>query len=300
MSAQLATPITGYEFWIAQLAGATPDLPSKEPQPGFYRTRRDEPVAVWRTGDDDLVAKVGDGRIVEADETWAERVFAGCCRRAVTEQDYRARLASGKWPDEVAAPARNSNAEPHIQIEETIAELRSEAEAWLASIGGEIKTKADADKAGNFADRFAELDKEAEKARVEQKEPHFKAAKAVDGTWQPIVAKAKEAKRWVASLCTAYLQAEKARKVAEASAKVVEGKAVHPSDVTVKAGSRGRGVQLRTVKVGEIIDYPAFLAAVKDFPDVLAFMADLANRIAKLPSGEHPVGMKIVSEQRAQ
>ena len=254
-------------------------------------------------GDGDLVAKVGTGRIVEADEAWSERVFASACRQPVTEAAYRARMADGRWPDEVAMPARNANAPASVQIAETIAELRREAEAWLKEIGGAVTTKEQADRAANYKVRFGELEAEAEKARKDEKEVHLKAGREVDATWNPVKDAGKTAKQWAAGLTEAYQKAERAQILAAAAEKAAQGQAVHPSELRSKVGTRGRGTTLVSYRQLKVTDLPALRAhyAADDrfllHPDVCRVMTKLA--MADMEAGKVVPGAEIEILQRA-
>jgi len=297
-----------YAFWQGALQGNPPELVRGVAECGFYRHRtRDGEfigIAVWRNGEGDLVGRVGAaGRVVEADEEWCERYFAWCAKNPVTEPAYRVWCETGKWPDDVPEVERRSNGEPHIILKETIADMRKEAETWLAGIGGAVTTQEQADKAGNFKDRFAELEKEAVQSHKVAKEPHLKAGREVDAAWKPVAAAGDDAKRWAASLSEAFLKAERARAVQAAAEKAAAGQAVRPEDIKVKAGTRGRGTTLRTYKEVRCTDHAALWAHYRDderiykHPDVMRAVMRLAE--VEIEAGKEIPGAAIVTEQRA-
>jgi hypothetical protein len=305
----MSTQPADYTYWKARLSGVDPGLTLGQAEPGFYRKpERDggyTPIAIWRNGEGDIVAKVGvNGRVVEASPEWCERYFAWCAKHPVSEESYRAFLRDGRWLDDVpdvdaAVAARvaatsdgqdRPNATGDIVIRETIAELRDEAERWLASIGGEIRSQEEADRAGNFARRFAELEKEAETARIAEKEPHLKASREVDQRWSVVRDFGKDAKKWATALVGPWLRAQK-EKLAAAGA---EGR--------VKAGSRGRSVHLRTVKRLEM-DYMAVFDLYSG-DDRFTKHEDVQKALervvrADLESGKDVPGAKLILSQEA-
>jgi hypothetical protein len=295
-----------YDFWHSALQGNPLELVRDVAKPGFYRNKRRgwDPIAIWQANGKTVAMVGAKGRIVDGDEEFCERYFAWCAKHPVSEQAYREFCATGKWHDDVPeTKVDRSNAEPHFAISETIAELKAEAEAWLKSIGGVVQTKEQADKAANFADRFAELEKDAEKARVAEKEPVLKAQRDIDGKWQPIKSAGDAAKRWAKGLITKYLAAEQARKAAEVAAKAAGGEAVRPDDLKVKAGTRGRTVSLRTERKPEVTNFDELWKHYENDqrfrlnPDVTKALVRVAE--LDLNAGREVPGAKITEKQVA-
>jgi hypothetical protein len=205
-------------------------------------------------------------------------------------------MAGNGWPDQVKAPERNQNAPPEVQIEEARKEIRAEFEKWLASIGGEVGSEEQNEKAKSFAARVAELGKEGEQARSAQKEPHLKAGRQIDGMWKPIIAACDVDRRFFAKACEEFRKKRVAEKQIEVAKRVLAGEFVHP----VEAKPRG-GTGLRTVHRAEITDIDAFWGYVKGWPDVTGFLQDVANRLARndaTRSMDVP-GIKMISESKA-
>src|SRR5918993_1374934 len=174
-------------FWKDALAGKNPDHTRGKAECGYYRMRQRDGstvgIAIWRDDNGGLCAKVGrrNGELIEPEreEEFCDKAFAWCLRNPVTEDAYWHWYDNDSWPEDLPdisqqvenrlteiSEAFRHNAPPEVVISETVKELRDEAERWLKQIGGEIKTQEDADKAGNFADRFAELEKEADRTRT--------------------------------------------------------------------------------------------------------------------------------------
>ncbi|TVR06672.1 MAG: hypothetical protein EA385_15250 [Salinarimonadaceae bacterium] len=320
-----------YAYWLAALQGERIDLNEAtdettgstypEPACGFYRHRRRDgefdPVAVWRNGDGDLVAKIGGASTVPADSAFSERVFAYACKSPITEDVYRAVMGGADWPEDAPSkdemrgraekrladefepedpkpsPARK-NAPAHIIAEETIKELRAEAEKWLKSIGGKVTTQEQADRAANFGDRFAELEKEAVSTHRKEKEPHLEAGRAVDKAWKPVAALGDENKRWAKKLNTDFLIAEQKKAAAELAKKAAEGAPVKADDVKVKAGTRGRSVSLVTVTNFHCTDADALWDHYKNDPKKRVQMhPDVVKVVAKIATAELNAGLDV-------
>jgi hypothetical protein len=326
MSTSAATGQTGdqFTFWQARLRGENPDHTPGRAEAGYWRIRQRDgsvvPIFLWREEGTDrlcIVYNLGQPRYVEEEEAFCERTFAYALRNPVTSDAYKHFKEHQRWPEDVpnvAAQVENRlneisgsmghNAPPEVVIEETVKELRAEAERWLEEIGGEIISQEHADKAANFADRFAELERDAEKTRVAEKEPHLKASREVDNKWQPIKKAADAAKRWAKGLPEAFLRAERARKAAEAVAKAAEGQAINPDDLKVKAGTRGRSVSLRGRKILKVTDPNALWDTYvrderfRNDPDVQSALHRLA--FGDLQLGQTVLGAEIVTQESAK
>lgn len=291
---------TNYAYWFARLRGEDPGLGDNPVLCGHWRRQRREdgawePISVWRNDVDDVVAKIGlSGRVVECDEAFVERVMAWCVRHPVGQAAFDHYAEHGRWPDEVAAPPRNHNAPLEVQIAESRGELRSEFDAWLKSIGGAVTTQEHETKATAFRNRFAKLEEEAETSRKSEKDQHQRAARAVDAKWSPVRDACQADKRLVASTCESFRKERQAKVAAAAMAKAKAGAVVHPTEMIPKGGTG-----LRRAKIGEIEDYDAFIAAVKDWQEVKTFFAGLASRIAKGTNAVPTPGVKVSVIQKA-
>ena len=86
-----------YDYWFAVLAGETPPVDQNEPQPGYFRTKRGEPVAIWY---EDVVCNImiGSDKMVALDAY--EDVWTRCATRAVTEEQWQTAIDNGwVWHD---------------------------------------------------------------------------------------------------------------------------------------------------------------------------------------------------------
>lgn len=277
--------------WQALLRGEPVEYEAYTPYCGCYRGRdregRPAAVCIYVRDGEMLVwdgRKQPGWRTYPATKEWAEREFGYLLKHPITAESYSYFVEHERFPEDVTVPevprshADRPNAAPHAILQERIAEVRAEAKGWLVSIGGEVKTQEHSDKAANYASVFDELQKEAEAARVAEKEPHLKAGREVDATWKPVAAAGDEGKRWAKSLCEPWFKAERARKAAEAAAKAAAGEAVRPEDLKVKSGTRGRAVSPRIVRDLVYSDFGQACARYRDdtriwgHPDVRALL----------------------------
>lgn len=303
-----------FAAWNALLDGQPYDLDPYRVQLGYWRLKdRDGQwigVHTWRQPDGQIAATVGRTKYrvpcdrFRTEQEMVEQLFQYCARHPVETEAFEHWQLEDEWPDsvpdvqEAVAERVGSNAPDHVIVAETVAELRAEAESWLKEIGG-VTTQEHADKAANFASRFAELEKEAKDKHRVQKEPHLEAGRQVDATWKPVQASADEAKRWAKGLTTEFLRQEQARKLAEATEKANRGEVVRPADTRPKVGTRGARVSLRTKRVGVVTDpaaFAAYLVSIKS-PDLMAVLNTVATRIAH--SGGDAPGVAVNIEQAA-
>ena len=301
-----------YDLYWQQLEHGHADWPANQAMPGFYRKRERNGtlvgVAIWMNGSDRPVVKIGHS----SNETltapsreieFCEGVFAWIAKSTVTEESYRSWLTTGVWHDDVPAANVNHNAAPHVVAKETIEDIKRQAEAWLAEIGGEVKTQEQADKAANFADRFGEISKESEAKRKAEKDPVLKQGKEIDGRWNAVTDAGDAAKVWALALVKPFLQAEQARKLAAAAEKAAAGEVVREVDTKVKAGTRGRSTSLRTTQKAKVENYAAAFAHYRDTPrfrdlDLVKTAIDqLAT--ADLKAGHEVPGAKLIDVQTA-
>ncbi len=322
------------------------------------REKRWEAIAIWyEDGSPVCERQAFDGSRMKPDEI--DELFSQCCRDAIPEDVYRTVADGGAWPDHVAErvgpderqtalyaetageklvrtePERESPAgigdnsgelAPFEIMRERVIDVHAQVKKWLDEIGGTIKTQGQADKAANFADLFAEIEKEATAAHKIEKEPILKRGREIDGSWKPVIELADASKRKAKGMLTPFLieqkrladeaarkenerladEARKAREAQEEAAKLGYGAAPAPvappptvAPAQVKAGTRGRVSALRTVKRAQIDDLPAIAAylATLDNPDFVEVCTKIAYRI--LAAGSPVPGATLISEQVA-
>lgn len=303
--------MSDYTYWKNALGGNIGPVHDGEPQPGFYRKRTGKaagyvPVAIW-DADGKIVALV-DGREADANEIWT---FV--CQYPITEEQYHARVNSGKWHDEDEAVSQSlahrtdTNNPPTDEAEI----LKGQIDAASAGVAeyAEIKDDATANKAQSLRSRLLELSGMADKVREAQKKPFFEAGKAVDAKFQPLVKsakaaadlirdalgahetrKAREVARLQAIADEARIKAEreavKARAEAELAGKPIPAPTPSPAPVvpttepvTAIRGAYGRAASVKIVKVAKVNDQDAayqFLKGHKELKDMIAQLAQRA------------------------
>jgi len=278
-----------------------------DPQQGYYRTRQKggqwEPVAIfYPEGSDQLVAYRGGREIRDINTLWV-----WCCRYPIAFEAYEKAMAGGGFDDEPpAAVGHNSGVDdPFEAIKLELAGEKETAEGFLK---GEVKSQADADKAGIWAKRFTDLAKRIDNLREAVKAPHLAKCREIDGEYKPVEA---EAKDWATKLKRhvepflleqkrkADEAARKAREEAERQrreamqaqdeeAKAAALKAAQEAEKAAEvknasAGRTGARVSIRTEKRAKVVDYHAAAKALVDanHKDMLATIDQLAQRAVK-------------------
>lgn len=235
--------MNGYEYWQAALGGQKPRFSDQHPQPGYYKVRGPQGVAVvgiWEavdeeTGEVAIVAHVGPGE--ESPET-ALSIWLQACRQPITYEAYEAAMNNGGFlPEEApqepgAAPPPpvghnkppEETGDPFTVFSERLSELNAQAAALLAR-QGEIADSVTAEKVATVMEAINKLKRDADEARKAEKRPHDDAAKAVQGKWLPLIDKAGLAAGALNGKITAYLKAEEKRVREEARRKAEEAAA---------------------------------------------------------------------------
>lgn len=289
-------------YWREALAVRKPvDAPHGVIAFGFYRARDGEAIAFTEEG----VWRSSDRPIPNHNDTMLD-LFARVSPYPVEHAAFLAYCETGRWPDEVAPVEVPADLPAHERTDAELSAQREAMAAWFKEIGGKVTTQEQANKAGNFADVFAKLEKASDEARKSEKEPHLEAGRAVDAKWQPIVKRAAELKTWAKSTTTAFLIAEKARIAAEEKAAAeARAKAAREAEEARRAAeatgapppaaelapppapppqkAKAAKVHLRTRNVHEITDIRALLTYFADMnqtpPDLLAVCQTLVNRM---------------------
>jgi hypothetical protein len=299
-----------YSYWHDALEGK-PDLiiSQNDPMPGFYRTKRGEPVAIWDNEIDNRVVMVVADSMIDPDnhEEWWTR----CATRPVTEEQWKFYAKTGYWHDMDATIAdtlgdniRDANDPEGIRA--LLDALEEAAKSYTRIEDAESEKKAQ-----SLRSRLLELKAKADKIRVDLKAPHLKASAKVDATWMPLV---KAADAMVTALRkamevyrTKLIVLENQRRAAEAAAKAAEAKPgevdmsgpdqpepVPGPSTQIKSGyGRAASVRKRMVVTG-ISDLAALADYMKDHPEVKSLMKQIAQRL--IDNGQEVPGV-IVEEQ---
>lgn len=284
---------------------------------GFFRKRKVArgmfvPVAIFEHGQGDArqpVALVDGKQVSDVTGVWLHS-----CPHPVLEANYRARIATGKWPDEDAAvsesleppppgPTLGDNQAPPETDEERIARQIEAASANLKDYAL-ITDDVTAGKAQSTRSRLLELAGEADGLRVKEKAPHLAAGKSVDDKWRPVVQAGEGGANGIRDALTVWVNKKRADEAEAARLARVEAQrleALQASPVTGEnaplpsmpaaapverakeqvAGSYGRAAGVRTVQVAVITDLDALYNATKQYKQVREFFQGLADRAAK-------------------
>lgn len=292
-----------FAWYRENLAGKIEHLDLGHAPCGFFRLRTREgdllPVAVWQE-QGVRWAKVGANDptcLAEGEQEFCERVIAFCWRSPITEAVYFAVTEEGApWPDlppERTTDYANMPSDPLESLRIELEGERVEAEAWLAT---PISDQAGADRAANWALRFADMEKRAQEGRRTEKVPHEKAAKEVDARWRPVQDAAAALKARLKDAQTPFLVEKRRREAEERAAAAQAGEAIRPA-ASAAAGTAGRKTSLRVVRTAAIDDFDAALMALKDAPEIRELVQRLANRVAA--AGTALPGTRIVTTDKA-
>lgn len=304
-----------YSFWRRRLTGEIVPIHDSEPQAGFYRMKsRDgewKPVAYWFTRDGSLRCRIGTSDVTDqiANERWP-----WASKHPITHEVYKAVIAGEAWPDQhesvIRDRANSVGAPDEVSfdgLKDRIEDLARDAERLIGE--GAAKDQSAADRASDLANRLAELQKQADAARIVEKKPHDDAAAAVQAKWKPILAAADVYKRIKAAVITPFLVAEDAkRRAAEEAARKAAADAAKAGQPipdapqmqrsAPKAGSGGRrSVALRTVRVVTITDRAALLAFFSGNEQITEVLQRLAEKASA--AGVDVPGISVTEEQRA-
>jgi hypothetical protein len=268
------------KFWNNALRGSFSPIHENDPQPGWYRMRDGRsgtfvPVVIM-TDSQGAVQALKDGRPVDPSAVWT-----WCCRNPIPYETYVAVAEHGEpWPDEVPPIGHNSLAlDVLAEIADDVALLRQAAQGWLEGLGP-IATQADADRAANFADRFAALAQRAETERTADKRPALEEGRAIDQRWKPVIAAAEEAKRQMKEALTPFLLAE------------AERLSTCPGAEPPRAGTGPRRIGLRTLRRLAVIDEPSLLAAYRADARIWR-QADVRTALLKLAEADALAGRDV-------
>lgn len=304
------------------------------PEIGFYRVNdkregRWKPVAIF-LDDERVIHAELDGRPVNplhVGDLWHR-----CCRFPIAYKTYETALESGKFNDEPPPPAGHNLPSDADPLDRLTAEFEGERELVERFLNEPIADQDAADRAGIWAKRLTDIAKRATELFTVEKRPVIDEAKRIDDKWRSIrerpAALAAQLKRHVDGFLIAKQRAERDRvekakaealklqREAEEKAKLAAmqetpqtlvdaGAAVAAAQEAVRqatyqrpqAGRTGAKVTLRTFRRAEISDYPVFLAAVAEQPEIKDAAQTVADRFAR--NRVKADGMEIHEEQRA-
>jgi len=308
--------MSAYKFWQDALAGKNPPIVNEDPQPGFYRMKRNggwAPVAVWPvinknpgTSEITLGFKIGTEVVGEHDgvERWPWYAY-----HPITEAEYRKVAERGEnWTDsdpivsEMTANAVRTSINtlpggmtmtsdplqftPVGQFREQIDKAVAAADAYER-----IENDGESARGAGLRNLLLKLRKDADDARKIEKAPHEKAAKAVDAAWMPLVKIAQEAAdairnsigRWeddkrAAAKRAADRAAEEAARAEEAGRPAPPSPASNlpPSTAQVRP-TYGKAAAVSVYLHVTKIDAEKVIAALRDRPEWYGLLSYLEN-----------------------
>jgi hypothetical protein len=282
--------MSDYAYWHAKLAGEDPDPPADRTQLpcGFWRLNGGDPLAVWIAGEERIALRgFAPGKLLSA--RYMEMIAeAGGFGKAVTEDAYRAAFAAGRWPDtdQVVAEQRNQTVADDAEA------LRDQISAATAGASqyGAIDGEEAAQRAQSLRARLLELAGDAKKRHEAEKAPHLEAGKAVDAKWLPMAKEAKAAADAIRAALQVFENAPAAPAVATAPT------APAPARKQIRGGY-GRPAIVTAIKVATVADIDALFAAVRERPDVKAFLQSIAQK-ALDTNGEILPGVEVTEGRK--
>lgn len=300
---KIVPAVDPWSWWRNAIAGNVGTIHDGEPQTGYYRVRRkgkdiDSAVAYWTD------TKTGEQRChMDGEDFDAQRaleIWPYASKKPVSAEDYQTRLATGKWPNDHAAVVGHNQA-PTDGSPEAIAErlndLAREAEKLIAA--GAALSQDICDQASDLANTFGEIEAQTKRLHKDEKEPHLEAGRLVDRKWFPLRDRADDLKARLKRIVVTPFLAKKDEDTRKAQiAAVTSGTAPDSLPAPkITAGSSKRSTGLRTYYMAQIEDKAKLLDSLKDHPDVLACIQQIANAAAAkkiaLP------GCKVIEEKRA-
>lgn len=247
-----------FEAWRIALATGKPVAYERgSPTAGYFKCRdrnrdrsiRWDAVGIWKEGATWYCQRTGRRAPEGTDEI--EELFVNCNSSPIPYELFVSVMAGEPWPDHIAAPEVADNLPPHEAAIAELAALQQTAKAWLHGLGHKPATQEEADKAANYADAFAKLEKKADKTRETEKAPHLEAGREVDAKWKPTIEGAGVAKKWAKGLSDDFAIAETVRRKREADEEnarrqreFAEAKRREDERIANEERLRAKGVQL--------------------------------------------------------
>ncbi|MFO1148312.1 MAG: hypothetical protein U1E62_08040 [Alsobacter sp.] len=198
----------------------------------------------------------------------------------------------------VAGLGHNSlAADPAGLLLAEILALRETASDWLA-VASPLTEQIEADRAANFAERFSNLEKQAEAARVAAKAPILEAGRAIDATWKPVVDQAASGKSLMKRALEPFLKAERERLLTLQETGDIAAQSSPP-----RAGTQGRRIGLRQQRRVVLRDRDALIRHYRREPrfweheGVAAVLLELAD--ADLKAGRQVPGAELIDSHVA-
>ena len=301
-----------YKLWDQVKAGA--------PWPPEYRTRLTVKEAQAGTMWTEALGRARAGQDVEPDIGAAnerQSKMLQAASESVPSKEIAAMSAKAKELDAVDNPRAiqghngpPADLTPDQVLANRVKKVASNFQDFLAKIGGKIKTKAEADVAGNYAIKFGEFKSSAEAQHKVEKEPHLLAGREVDAKWLPTARAADAHRITVLKYAKVWTDAEQAAREEEArkANEIARQAALKEAQITGEPVERIAEVQAEKVTFGtakaisvraktfwQVIDAQAYLSYLslkcpEAHKEVVAAMQKIANRqksaaVSPIPNG---------------
>lgn len=285
----------------AMAAGRGVETERGTPRPGYYRNRN-EAVAFWIDASGTLLCWRSDqSRPTPKKPDEIDDLFGFSATHPVSYEVFQAFRNTSRWPEQIEKQIVDESLPSDKRTDAALVSLCDQAAEWIKFIGGKVETQAEADKAANFADAFAKIERETIETHRIAKAPHLAAGREVDALWKPLIDKAALGKTWAKKLCAPFLEAERVRLATENLKRAEQAKQdgfIAPEPLKPKAGTSGRPVHLRKQKTVAVTDMRAFLvhlAEQNDLPeDFIQAVHIHARRM--IAAGLKPPGVEVKDE----
>ncbi len=291
-----------YQIWTEAKAG--------KPLPPEYQTRLTMKEAADGAMWTEALGKARAGKDVEP-----EREFPSIKQQAIAKEaavtippDYykpaQTPLEMAQEPNPRAVIGDNKPPEeltPDQVLANRVKKVASNFQDFLAKIGGKIKTKAEADVAGNYATKFGEFKSSAEAQHKVEKEPHLLAGREVDAKWLP-TARAADAHR-ICVLKYAKVWADAERNAREEEARkaneIALQTALKEAQITGEPVERIAGVQAEKVTFGTAKTISARAKTIWQVAEPALYFDFLAEKCPEAFKEVVEVLQKIANRQKA-
>lgn len=330
-----------FTWWRKATKGEPAPISADQVESGFYfakaaRSGGRVPLAIWRDGDGNLLARWGSSEApkkLSLDEIKAQWTFVA--GNPVLRTDYQHAYDNNEWPDGTPTSAPRDDNMSGDPLDDLLAMVRDKSEMATAFLkAGPAKDKTRADMARNIQAGLLDLKKKADALHETMKRPHLDAGKAVDDQFR-FRAELEISAKALRAVFEAFAKAEEARLRAEAQAKFeLERKAAEverariaaeqeklrrddpiaaitspapempelpkgPAEVKVSIGGGfGRASGLKTVWLPEITDYRAALGHFADHPDVKALVEKLVKAAVRVGKDQAKIpGVRVVEDR---
>lgn len=297
-----------YAWYYAALefGPGSPQAPihADEPQCGYFRLKGKngnaalpcyiameaptDPETDELSGDERLICKVRGGGIeIVRDPGNAWVYLAG---HPVPYEAFTQAWETGRWPDD----APGANFTPSDELSGLVDQLSS----MLGHVHEfkRIESQVQCDQAANLKDRLLECHKALDAMRKAEKEPHDKAAHAVQAKFLPYLAKARDAVDELRIAMGPWLRRVETEAKAALEAAGGAGAAAQFQPKARAGGMSGKRTSTRTSKLPVIVHYKTAAIAVLDEPEVVKAVEAAVKRWFR--EGKTAPGVEVQEETK--